>query len=332
MNNYIDKTALISIIVPVYNVSEYLEVCLDSLVNQTYRNIEIILINDGSTDGSGAICDKYAERFPDIITVVHTNNSGVSAARNNGLKRAKGSYIAFVDSDDWIEQEMIEFLFVNLLENNADISCCGIKYDYNNGQSQLDKTIQNIKCNQNELFREIIENSNVYGYVYNKLFKRSILEDLQFDETLMVCEDMEFTTRYVSKCKRGVYNNSQLYHYRQRRGSMTGEFSYNPNMLSIISAYEKIMSVYENMCPEYSYILLKNYLKINLNLLGRMKLCRYHEENMRRILVKNIRDNYRMVICDRRNSILSRVNIWISCRAPKLMLKLKQIILKRKYK
>lgn len=203
---------MVSIIVPVYNVSEYVGKCLDSLLRQTYQNIEIIVVDDGSTDDSGEICNQYAVEYPDKIKVIHTENHGLSAARNVGLKAANGEYIAFVDSDDWVEPEMIEVLLRNLLDSNVNISSCGVKHDFNNGADLLNKTLDTRKCYQRELFKEIIENHNVYGYVWNKLFKRSVLGNLQFDETLMSCEDIDFTVRYAGNCKSGVYTLSELYH------------------------------------------------------------------------------------------------------------------------
>ena len=125
---------LISIIIPVYNVEKYLAKCLDSVLNQTYKNLEIILVDDGSKDNSGAICDEYAKRDNRII-VVHQKNSGVSKARNLGMSMATGDYIGFIDSDDTIEANMYEVLLKNAIESGAEISYCGLK------QIQLDGKI-----------------------------------------------------------------------------------------------------------------------------------------------------------------------------------------------
>ena len=115
----------ISIIIPVYNVEKYLNKCLNSVIEQTYKNIEVILIDDGSTDNSGKICDEYAKN--DIrIKIIHQQNGGVSTARNNGLEHATGKYITFVDSDDYIEKEMIETMAKKIMKKNADIVICGV--------------------------------------------------------------------------------------------------------------------------------------------------------------------------------------------------------------
>ena len=129
-----DVNSLISIIVPVYNVQEYLPKCLDSIINQTYKNLEIILVDDGSTDNSGKLCDEYAERDK-RIKIIHQKNSGQANARNKGIKESKGKYIAFVDSDDWIDEDFIETLEKYI--SNDNIVCCGYKEIYD------DKVVEN---------------------------------------------------------------------------------------------------------------------------------------------------------------------------------------------
>ena len=118
-----EQDYLISIIIPVYNVEKYLRKCLDSIINQTYKKLEIILIDDGSTDNSGKICEEYAKK-DDRIIVIHKENAGVSSARNRGIELANGKYIGFIDSDDWIEENMYETLYQNLLQFDVDISMC----------------------------------------------------------------------------------------------------------------------------------------------------------------------------------------------------------------
>ena len=131
----------ISIIVPVYNAAEFLDKCVDSILNQTYGNLELLLIDDGSTDCSGEICDKYAEK-DNRVTVAHIENSGVSAARNEGLKRVKGKYVGFVDSDDWVDADMFESLIKAAEDNNADIVMGDATTVYSNGKTKVDTITQ----------------------------------------------------------------------------------------------------------------------------------------------------------------------------------------------
>ncbi len=322
---------IISIIVPVYNVEEYLHKCVDSLLCQTYEHIEVILVDDGSTDGSGKICDEYAV-LSSHVRVIHTENRGLSAARNKGLEEARGTYIGFVDSDDWVEVEMYAVLLRNMVMSKADISCVGVKSDYNDGRDQLKKTDAVTECNTEELLYAVIENQNVYGYVCNKLFKRELLQGLEFNKALRSCEDLEFTVRYAAACKRGIYTESELYHYRQRSTSMTGEMGYSDRKLSILDAYEAIIPIYQKYCPNCMYILSRNYLKINLNILGRMRRSHYRNDDVHRRLRKNIEETYCKVMEDPHNSKAVRLNIWISKRFPGFSLWAKQTILKKHHR
>ena len=120
------ETELISVIVPVYNVERYLRRCVDSILHQTYRNLEVLLVDDGSTDASGAICDEYAAQ-EECVTAVHQKNGGLSAARNTGLERAQGTYLCFVDSDDFLDSRMLETLCRDLQEQNADVAVVGFR-------------------------------------------------------------------------------------------------------------------------------------------------------------------------------------------------------------
>lgn len=156
---------MISIIVPVYNVELYIHQCIDSIVNQTYQDIEILLIDDGSTDKCRNICDEYA-RIDHRIRVFHTENKGLSAARNLGLREARGEYIGFVDSDDWIEPNMYEVLLQQLEKNGAEISVCELFVEYKT-RHQAGSNIQNAVYRGQEIIQALISNS-FYNLAWNK--------------------------------------------------------------------------------------------------------------------------------------------------------------------
>lgn len=323
---------LISIVVPVYNVEYFLPKCLLSLVEQTYKRIEILVVDDGSTDSSASICDEYQDKYPDLIHVIHTENHGLSAARNVGLSNAQGAYVGFVDSDDWVEPEMFEVLHTNLKKYDADISSCGLKYDYNEEKNALVKQFPVVKCTRQEFLHAVMTNPQVYGYVWNKLFKTSVLQKLQFDESLRSCEDLDFTVKYAARCDVGVYTQSELYHYRQRLGSMTGEFEYNPRKMSILAAYEKIMPIYMKEDRNSYYILERNYLKININILGRTINSGCGDKQLEKRLRDNIDRYYTRVMQEKRNSRILRLNVFLSKVFPGMLLKCKQLIMRRKYR
>lgn len=213
---------LISIIVPVYNISKYIKDCLDSIQNQTYTNLEVIVIDDGSTDGSSEICDQYASdpRFK----VIHQNNSGVSETRNAGLKMATGEFIGFVDGDDKIAPEMYETLIKLCLDNNVDIAVCSFWVWYNDG-----KMLNNSDGTTHILYNEESMHTLITAHggsvltpaVWNKLFRRKCLAGIDFPAIRMY-EDQAFMCRVLSNnIHRVLVYNNPLYYYRQREGSLT---------------------------------------------------------------------------------------------------------------
>lgn len=320
---------LISVIVPVYNVEEYINLCIESLVNQSYKYIEIILVDDGSTDGSGVLCEKWSAK-DDRIKVVHTANHGVSSARNMGIKEAKGIYLYFIDGDDWVEHDILTVLLDNMCVCAADLSSCGMKKDYGNRRLELRNDREWIEVTQKRMFHEILCNEYVYGYVCNKLFKAKLVNDLWFDEKLFSQEDMDFTMRYLERCKKCVYTESEYYHYRQRVTSVTSEIGYSSKKLSIVAVYKRALSIYGEYCPEDIYIIERNYLKININIIGRMKLSNYKSREIEKKLKGNIKQYYKKVLKEKKNPVGVKGNIIISYYFPGTMLKLKQKIIARR--
>lgn len=214
----------ISIIVPVYNVEEYLENCIDSILNQTFKDFELILVNDGSTDNSLDICKRY-KNIDDRICIIDKKNGGLSSARNAGLDIAKGEYIGFVDSDDYIHPQMYDMLYREIIKNNAQISLCDFekvfKYNDNLSNCQEEKDIL-VECLSNiqSLERMIQKNGVVFIVAWNKLYKKELFNKLRYKEGA-IHED-EFIAHKIIDCtKKLVYINKSLYFYRQREGSIT---------------------------------------------------------------------------------------------------------------
>ena len=211
---------LISIIVPVYNVEEYVGMCIESVCNQTYRNLEIILVDDGSTDRSGDICDAYARR-DERIRVIHKENGGLSDARNAGMEVASGEYISFIDSDDWIDSNMYEVLEDYAEQEMLDVMSCQLCAEIENK-----KPDNNIAAPRN--FRvmssdELLQHT-VMAYensVCNRLFRKKLIENLRFPVGRCY-EDMLFTLRALLRTRRGGYVDNAFYHYRTRSTSIIG--------------------------------------------------------------------------------------------------------------
>ena len=218
----------ITIIVPVYKVQPYLSKCLDSIIHQTYDNLEIILVDDGSPDECPSICDRYSKRDR-RIKVIHKENGGLSSARNAGLQIATGKYISFVDSDDWLEHDMYSVLFYNLVSADADVSVCAHISEYgtedltNPNQSKSFSTI--CYTDTGEIYKHLLPNSqpSLLFMVWNKLFKREVIGDVLF-QVGQIYEDMYFDREVFKKCKKVIYSTYKGYHYRIGRSGSTATF------------------------------------------------------------------------------------------------------------
>ncbi len=204
---------LISVIVPVYNVEKYLDRCVESIVNQTYKKLEIILIDDGSPDNCPKMCDDWAKK-DSRIKVIHKENGGVSSARNCGLDEAKGEYISFVDSDDVIHSQFYEIMAKNI--GDADIIYCEYK-NFTNEISFDEADNFEIEVNiRNDVF---LNPKFSFYIVCNKIIKYQILKDIRFDESLKNAEDTLFGFEVINKCSKVVYIKEKLYGYFVRDNS-----------------------------------------------------------------------------------------------------------------
>lgn len=216
---------LISIIIPVYNTEKYLGACIDSLLAQTYANLEIILVDDGSKDSSPQICDKYAEKDA-RIKVIHKENAGVSEARNSGLAAATGEFIGFVDSDDIIAPSMYELLFSSLAESSSDISVCKLSRFFDGEEKEkldnADKSVSEIlTMNSTEALSDMLRGRHFYGSLCDKLFKAELLRGAKLRKDIFNAEDFLFTLEAILKAEKVCFSNVTLYFYRMRETSAT---------------------------------------------------------------------------------------------------------------
>ena len=243
----------VSIIVPVYNVEAYLAKCLDSLVNQTLKEIEIIVVNDGSPDNSKKIIDTYSNKY-DNICAFDKENGGLSDARNFGIKKAKGEYIAFVDSDDYVDTSMYEKMYNKAKSGNYDMVVCDLNYVYDD---RVMRAYSNVK-EDTEKIKEVM--LNIYPAAWNKIFKRELLSDIKFKRGIWF-EDVEFIYRLLPHVKNIGVVNEPLYQYLQRDGSITRKkdmriYNYIDNMNSIMDYY-KDNDLYLEYKKELEYIYVR---------------------------------------------------------------------------
>lgn len=251
------EKALISIIIPVYKVEKYLEKCIQSLINQTYENLQIILVDDGSPDNCGKICDEYAKK-DHRIEVIHKSNGGLSDARNKGLEIAKGEYIGFVDSDDYIEADMYEVLYNLLKQYNADVSICNF-YTVSQGKIAIKNAENGIKeYNRIEILKEVLLDNNIQSYAWNKLYKKELFDEIKYPVGKKY-EDIGTTFYLLEKCNKVVVTGKPEYYYINRQDSIVN----NVTETTITDYIELIMQRYdyieENIKELSSYN--KDYLK-----------------------------------------------------------------------
>lgn len=212
---------LISVIVPVYNVEQYLEKSIESIIKQTYSNLEIILVDDGSPDNCGNICDELASKDK-RIKVIHTENNGVSVARNYGFKNSKGNYIVFLDSDDILEPIMIKRLYDNIIKYNASISTCGYSIVEINGiEYQKYGTGKKYIFDRDKTLESYFSETSFGVGVWNKLFRRDIISNLKFSENLKINEDRLFLFEAILNSNKTIYDDVCLYKYIKRENSAT---------------------------------------------------------------------------------------------------------------
>ncbi len=253
---YMGNAEPVSIIIPVYNVAPYLDACLASVVAQTYEALEIILVDDGSTDGSGDLCRAWQTRDP-RITVYANDNHGVSYTRNYALDRAHGTYVTFVDSDDTISPHYVETL-VGLMDERTDLAV--VSYGcFSDGESFAYTSCEGIQYFESDL--ECTFFGPTAGMIWSKLYRRAILEmyGIRFDERIAVTEDLLFNFHYAAHARALSYNASRLYGYRRRAGSAVRN-TVSPRWFTCLDVYRRLFDDYAEHAvhPHIIYFYLKN--------------------------------------------------------------------------
>lgn len=231
---------LISIIVPVYNVESYIEKCVCSILKQTYHNFELLLIDDGSKDNSGKICEKLALE-DERIKVYHQVNSGVSAARNLGINKMQGKFCAFIDSDDTVQQDYLEVLYRAITYDKSQMSCCSYSFVWENGMSEEVETQIEGLVSKNEAMRILLRPFGYRGYLCNKLMLVSVIKEsgIRLNEKLVMMEDLDFCAKYLSLISNVSFIDKSLYNYLMRGDSACHTLSLEHK----IKAFEAIMPI-----------------------------------------------------------------------------------------
>lgn len=243
------EDSLITVIVPVYNVEQYLKRCVDSILIQTYHNLEIILVDDGSRDSCGSICDEYAQRDKRVV-VIHKENGGLSDARNAAIDIAKGEYITFVDSDDYIAEDYVEYLYIMLYRNAADIAACELKKVYSD-VDKLDECQENIEVLSGcAALESLLYQRKVTPCAYCKLYKREVFGELRYPKGIYY-EDLATIYKLLHRCGKYVIGRKQKYFYYQRQNSIMNE-KFNVKKMHRIQVANMMKETIDVWYPELS--------------------------------------------------------------------------------
>lgn len=300
------QKSLISIIIPCYNVEHYLPKCIDSVLQQTYPNLEIWLVDDGSPDKCGEICDEYATK-DDRVRVIHKSNGGLSDARNVAIDRATGEWIAFVDSDDYVSPDYIETLYENAIDNNCKCSVVQ-PISFNDGK----EPIPNIKgkvevLTAQEAIESMFYQTKLDTSAWNKLYHRSLFEtEIRYPKGLLF-EDNPTTFRLFALCDKIAINSKQLYYYRLREGSIEAQ-DFTPAKLDQGLAIIKMMEQYPDITNPIQSAFRCKQASLAFHFIMKMP----NDYNQKDKLWKYVRDNRWMVIWNRRARLKTRIGCLIS--------------------
>ena len=301
----------ISVIVPVYNVEKYIAKCLDSLVNQTLDDVEIIVVNDGSLDESQKIIDKYIKKYPQKIKSVIKKNGGQGSARNFGLKYATGEYIAYVDSDDWVELDMFEKMYNNAQKNNSDIVVCGNKViSMDNSVLKIEPAIYFDDVKLNILFGKMA--------VWNKIYKREIIskKNIEFRHKVWY-EDIDFTTKLIFNNYKISFIDEPLYNYLLRPGSTMNNSNIDRN-LELLNAFDEIKKFYDkdykSIYSEVEFLAIYHiYIATIVRVINAHVDCRHRKEIINKLIYymktnfKSFKSNKYLRYLDRNKKLIYKL-------------------------
>lgn len=299
---------LISVIVPVYNAEKYLVRCIDSIINQSYKNLEIILINDGSTDSSSEICESYQEK--DIrIQVIQKENGGPASARNAGLQIYAGEYLCFVDSDDWLANNYVSELYGLIKKYDADIAAC--EY-YNVDEYKTYPPCENVEiriCNNEDFLKICFSEMSISVVPWNKLYKRELYSEIRFPEDKMICEDVMPMLLAGEQTKRAVVTSNKLYYYYTNPCSLTHE-SYNPKVENFVEVWTAIQKYCLDKFPNLYSVTIHRLILAHFYVLNKLTLTEKHDFiTIKKAHINYLRANAKFVLSDNKFSILKKIQI-----------------------
>ena len=316
---------LITVIINVYNREDLIKKCLESVINQTYKNLEILIINDGSTDNTLKICESYKDERIRIIT---TKNLGLSKSRNIGIENSKGEYLYFVDSDDFIEKDVIEYLYNLIKKYNLKLSTCTPKTIYNYNFNVKNKKEKIDVIDSYEMLKKVVLAEDTAGTTWNKLYKKELFNNIRFENRII--NDIVVTYKLVIEAGKIVYSNQKKYYYLKHKNAMTiKEYKEKNRAIDLYKAsferYEYIKKIYPNFI-ENDIGMIRNILKVYLT--DNKEVEKYLQEERAMELFKKV-FSYRILLS--KISIKFKITIILFKIFPKIYKKIAKIYIKRHY-
>lgn len=306
----------ISIIVPVYNVESYLRKCIDSILNQTIENIEIILVNDGTKDRSGDICDEYKKK-DDRVVVIHKKNGGLSSARNAGLEIATGELIGFIDSDDWIEPDYFETLYDGIIKYNADISVMHLTKvtKHERIEFKTKRKEEWVEFSRHKAMESFLANDFIGYSACNKLYRSNLFDGIRYPEGILM-EDKATTYKLIHKTNLVVVNLSQKYHYYLRSDSIM-QSKFNRKKFDSLEVHKEQIKFVDRNYPEFYELIRARYAYESFRLLLMMIRSNYSEKSDLERCLKIIKDNISYVMKEKRLGIHHKIYVLLFYLFPK---------------
>ena len=306
----------ISVIIPIYNVADYLPKCIESVINQTYKKLEIILVDDGSPDRCPEICDEYAKKDK-RIKVIHKKNGGLSDARNAGLEIAKGEYISFIDSDDYINEHMYENMLSAIENVDADLCICGYDRVNDDGEIRSSSHFKNAVLSQNDAFEMLVQGNVYFIVAWNKLYKRIVFDKLLFRKG-KIHED-EFIMHHVyGECNKIVKKKKAYYYYLVRETSITGVVKGNVKQLDYVESYlDRIDYFHDEGLEQFASRLLPITINLFITVRKRIGIEKQRHNCYSVKLKKEIKDRCNIIDISTL-SFVDRIGIKVYCKSEML--------------
>lgn len=314
---------MLTLVIPVYNMESLLGRCMDAMLTQTCRDFEIVLVDDGSTDASSAMCDAYAAAHPGFIRVVHKKNGGLSSARNAGIDAARGEFIIFPDPDDWVEPQYVEHLLELQREHGADLVCTGYFVATDEASTPGSADTEPAILTGLEAQRRLLLPPRMSGFAWNKLYRLSIIREqgLRFLDDVGTTEDLDFAYRYLAHAKTVCHAPGlRTYHYYQRPGAATHS-GYSPKKLGSIRTYEKILA--DTSDPELAIAAREEICIAAVNLLWAWEMGERTDRAGKKALLGHIRRQLPVHLRSNRYGLGRKLQAITAAVSPKLFTRLK---------